>query len=129
MSRTKFLSDAIIEKLTVRCANVYYEEGVQVGMEKKKYPFITFELEDIGTSDGATTYALEINIVDYGKIKSDAEEIADVVQDDLDCYCHIDDNIQFRSYRDGRKTVKEDDKLVIRKRMMFEIVMYDLKGV
>lgn len=128
MSRTEALSDALIEMIKVRCNNVYYEEGVQVGMEKKKYPFVTLELEDIGNTDGATKYVLELNVIDYGKIKSTAEELADKIQDDLDHINYIDENIQFRSYKDGRKTIKEDDKQVIRKRLMFEIIMYDLKG-
>jgi hypothetical protein len=128
MSRTKALSDALIEMIKARCPNAYYEEGVQVGMEKKKYPFVTLELEDVGYTDGSTKYVLELNVIDYGKIKSIAEQLADKIQDDLDHITYIDENIQFRSYKDGRKTIKEDDKQVIRKRLMFEIIMYDLKG-
>lgn len=128
MSRTKSLSDAIIAKLKARCPNIYYEDGVQVGVGNKNYPFITFELMEIGTKDGATKYLLEMDIVDYGKIKSTAEKLADDVQDDFHFYYHIDSEIQFRSYKEDRKSIKEEDKLVIRKRVVFELDLYDLRG-
>lgn len=129
MSRTESLSKIIIAKLKERCPNVYYEEGVQVGIEKKNYPFVTFELVEIGAEDGATKYSLEMDIIDYGKIKSEAEKLADDVQSDFDFLYHLDSDIQFRCYRDDRKSVKEEDKLIIRKRVLFELVLYDLKGV
>lgn len=128
MSRTKSLSDVIIAKLKDRCTNIYYEDGVQVGIEKKKYPFVTFELYELGTNNGATRFSLEIDVIDYGKAKSTVEMLADDIQNEFDFYIHLDENIQFRCYKDDKKTIKEDDKLVLRKRITIEVVLYDLKG-
>lgn len=104
--------------------NVYYEGN----QDSAVYPRLVFELSEVSYDYGKTLYQLEINIIDYGTSTRAVEDMADNVQSTLNKYYFINNEIQFSVYRGLRQTVKEDDKLIIRRRLLFEIQLHELKG-
>lgn len=123
MSKTENLRTALQALLKTVSTTVSYET-----VPTKTYPYLVFELEEVGKSDGKVQYQLEINAVDYGADSSDVEELADTVQELLHKYYHLDENIQFSSYQGIRHSVREDDPKIIRRRMLFEVQLHELKG-
>lgn len=103
---------------------VYYE-GLQ---ESGKYLYLVYELSEVSYDSGKTLYQLEVNIFDYGTDTRTVEDLADTVQSILSKYYFINDEIQFAAYRGSRQKVSEDDKLIIRRRLLFEIHLHELKG-
>jgi len=103
---------------------VYYE-GLQ---ESGKYLYLVYELSEVSYDSGKTLYQLEVNIFDYGTDTRTVEDLADTVQSTLSKYYFINDEIQFAVYRGSRQKVSEDDKLIIRRRLLFEIHLHELKG-
>lgn len=104
--------------------NVYYEGN----QDSAVYPRLVFELSEVSYDYGKTLYQLEINIIDYGTSTRVVEDMADNVQSTLNKYYFINNEIQFSVYRGLRQTVREDDKLIIRRRLLFEIQLHELKG-
>ena len=123
MSKTESLRAALQSLLKTISTTVSYES-----VPIKTYPYLVFELEEVGKFDGKVQYQLEINAVDCGTDSSDVEELSDAVQELLHKYYHLDENIQFSSYQGIRHSVKEDDPKIIRRRMLFEVQLHELKG-
>lgn len=111
----------IFKSLTTK---VYYE-GLQ---ESGKYLYLVYELSEVSYDSGKTLYQLEVNIFDYGTDTRIVEDLADTIQSTLSKYYFINDEIQFAVYRGSRQKVSEDDKLIIRRRLLFEIHLHELKG-
>lgn len=104
--------------------NVYYEGN----QDPAVYPRLVFELNEVSYDSGKTLFQLEVNIIDYGTSTRTVEDLADTVQDALNKYYFINSEIQFSVYRGLRQKVEEDDKLIIRRRLLFEIHLHELKG-
>ena len=104
--------------------NVYYEGN----QDPAVYPRLVFELSEVSYDSGKTLYQLEINIIDYGTSTRVVEDLADNVQSTLNKYYFINDEIQFAVYRGLRQKVEEDDKLIIRRRLLFEIQLHEMRG-
>lgn len=104
--------------------NVYYEGN----QDSAVYPRLVFELSEVSYDYGKTLYQLEINIIDYGTSTKIVENLADTVQSTLNKYYFINDEIQFAVYRGLRQKVEEDDKLIIRRRILFEIQLHEMRG-
>ncbi len=104
--------------------NVYYEGN----QDPAVYPRLVFDLSEVTYDSGKTLYQLEINIIDYGTSTKAIEELTDTVQSTLNKYYFINDEIQFAVYRGLRQKVEEDDKQIIRRRLLFEIQLHELKG-
>jgi hypothetical protein len=104
--------------------NVYYEGNQDPGA----YPRIVFELSEVSYNSGKTLYQLEVNIIDYGTSTRVVEDLADTVQSALNKYYFINSEIQFSVYRGLRQKVEEEDKLIVRRRLLFEIHLHELKG-
>ena len=124
-SKTIALRDALQNLLNSLTENVYYEEA----SVSRHYPYIVFELSELGFSDERTLIQMEVNAFDYGKSSSTVEMISDEIQEALDQYYFINDYIQFCIYKDSRQIIKEMDKKIIRRRMLFEIHLHERKGV
>lgn len=105
-------------------ANVYYEGN----QDPAVYPRLVFELNEVSYDSGKTLFQLEVNIIDYGTSTRTVEDLADTVQSTLNKYYFINSEIQFRAYKGLRQKVEEDDKLIIRRRLLFEIHLHELKG-
>lgn len=104
--------------------NVYYEGN----QDPAVYPRLVFELNEVSYDSGKTLFQLEVNIIDYGTSTRTVEDLADTVQNALNKYYFINSEIQFSVYRGLRQKVKEDDKKIIRRRLLFEIHLHELKG-
>lgn len=104
--------------------NTYFEEA----SSDASYPYLVYEINELVSNYGKTTLQLEVNILDYGKASRVCEDLADTVQVTLDRYYFINDKIQFAIYKGNRNTIKEEDKKIIRRRMIFEIQLHELRG-
>lgn len=104
--------------------NVYYEGN----QDPAVYPRLVFDLSEVTYDSGKTLYQLEINIIDYGTSTKIVENLADTVQSTLNKYYFINDEIQFAVYRGLRQKVEEDDKQIIRRRLLFEIQLHEMRG-
>lgn len=104
--------------------NVYYEGN----QDPAVYPRLVFELNEVSYDSGKTLFQLEVNIIDYGTSTRTVEDLADTVQNALNKYYFINSEIQFSVYRGLRQKVEEDDKKIIRRRLLFEIHLHELKG-
>lgn len=105
-------------------ANVYYEGN----QDSAIYPRLVFENSEVSYDYGKTLYQLEVNIFDYGTSTKAVENLADNVQSALNKYYFINDEIQFVVYRGLRQKVEEEDKLIIRRRLLFEIQLHVMEG-
>ena len=124
MSKSIALRTALQTILITKASNVYYEEAP----DTHPYPYVVYELSELSHDSGRTLIQLEVNVIDHGDSTSVAEALADDIQDALHKLYYIDTSIQFSSYKNQRNTVKEDDKQIIRRRLLFEIHLHELKG-
>lgn len=124
MSKTWILRIELQRLFKTLATNAYYEDN----QEENIYPRIIFELSETTYDYGKTIYMLEVNVIDYGTETKTAEYLADDVQAVLNKYYFMNDEIQFVSYKGPRQRVVEDDKLIIRRRLLFEIHLHELKG-
>lgn len=122
-SKTVVLRTILQKKLKEQVANVYYD----IRPEALKYPCIIYELWEVTHEDMKTIMSLEANVLDYGTKTTQAETIADNIQKTLYKYHFINKTIQFMIYQGTRQVVQEDDKKIIRRRLTFEIQLYDRK--
>jgi len=111
----------LFETLTPK---VYYEEN----QDPAVYPRLVFELSEVSYDFGKTLYQLEVNVIDHGTSTRAVEDLADTVQTVLNKYYFINTEVQFVIYKSIRQKVEEEDKLIIRRRLLFEIQLHELKG-
>ena len=124
MSKSIALRTALQTILKAKASNIYYEEAP----DTHPYPYVVYELSELSHDSGRTLIQLEVNVIDRGDSTSVAETLADEIQDALHKLYYIDASIQFSSYKNQRNTIKEDDKQIIRRRLLFEIHLHELKG-
>lgn len=123
VSKTIALREVLQTLLKTVTQNVSYETA-----PTNAYPYVVFNLDEVGKSDAKTQYQLEINAVGHGVDSSPIEALADTVQELLHKYHHIDQSIQFSIYQGIRHSVREEDPQIIRQRMLFELQLHELKG-
>lgn len=124
MSKTIELKKALNTLLKTVATRVFYEEAAAI----KVYPYVVFELSEIGYDAGKTLYQLEVNALDYGSDTTTVETLADDIQELLNKYYYINTNIQFSIYKGIKGSVKESEKEIIRRRLLFEVQLHELKG-
>lgn len=104
--------------------NVYYG----IAPDTAPYPYLVYELIELTYDYGKTLMELEVNIMDYGTSSSAVEILADTLQEKLNKYDFINHEIQFMIYKGNRNRIEEEDKKIIRRRLLFEIQLHELKG-
>jgi len=124
VSKTIALRAELKRVLKTLTGHVYGEKAP----EKAPYPHAVFELSEVLSSDGKTIFQFEVNIIDYGLSETAAETLSDTIQEAFNKYSFINAEIQFTSYKGLRQTIKEDDHRIIRRRLLFEIQLHELKG-
>lgn len=124
VSKTIALRTELQRLLKTLTANVYYEEAPS----PPPYPYMVYELSEFSSDYGKTLMEIEVNILDYGASSSSVEVLADSLQDALHGYTFINTEIQLRLYKGMRQRVVEEDKQIIRRRLLFEIHLHELKG-
>ena len=124
MDKTESLKTEVKSLLKTQAVRVSYGSAPK----KKEYPYVVFELSELGFSDGKTTYQLEVNAVDSGDVSKPVDDLSDNIQKKLHGTCLLNEDIQFVVYRGARQSVTEDNPDLIRRRMLFEVHLHELKG-
>ena len=83
------------------------------------YPYATFLLKTLQSTDGKTQCRLEVNCV--AKDAAEVETIADSIWDAFDGYSHLDAHSAFEVYPQQRDIIEEEDKEIERRRLIFEL--------
>lgn len=123
MSKTIELRTELQRIFKTITANVHYE----IALDNSPYPYLVYETNELYHEYGKTVMQLEVNILDYGTNTSTVESLADTLQKKLHKYHYMNNEIQFSIYRLGRITVQEEDKKIRRRRLTFEIQLYEFK--
>lgn len=121
MSKTKALRTAVVEVIRRYASCVYY------GQADPEHPkqYVVYDLEEISRADNRTDMQLEINCMDYGTDTSACETMADSLQKAFDHIVVSKDEIFFNAYIDRRQPVYEEDRKIIRRRLMFNLYLYE----
>lgn len=117
MSKTVALRKAISERLKTACPRVYYGQADK----STARPYVVYTVETVATEDDMETMELEANVMDYGADTEPCETIADEVERLFDKWYYLDEEIQFSTYEDRRQPVQEEDRQIIRRRILIEI--------
>lgn len=121
MSKTMELRTELQKYLEECCSNVHYETAPT----PYRYPYLVYELQELSYMDHKTVMQLEVNAIDYGDSTQRMEGLSDQVQDVFD-HLHAEaSGLFFSVYKDKRQNVQEADTKVIRRRMLFEIHLYE----
>lgn len=95
----------------------------EVDYRKRKkpvmYPYVTFLLKILQSTDGKTQCRLEVNCV--AKDAAKVETMADGIWDAFDGYSFLDDHTAFEIYPQQRDIIEEEDKEIERRRLVFEL--------
>ena len=124
MSKTIELREELTRIFKTLIEEVHYE----VVPESSPYPYLSYKLDEIRSEYGKSFIIAEVNILDYGTETRIVEALADKIQERLHKYYFINDKIQFSSYKLVRNIVEEEDKKIRRRRLTFEIQLFELKG-
>lgn len=119
--KTKIIREKIRTLLlTTGCNDV----SVPPRTNTDNYPYITFEIHEIANSYGETIGQVEVNCVGKG-LSADIDDLADEVQQLLHEYFYIDTTVAFRLFKSNRNIVEEEDKEIIRRRILFDLYFHE----
>ncbi len=124
MSKTWALRVELQKIFKVLTNNVFYEGNQDFNI----YPRLVYELSEVSYNSGKILYQLEVNIFEHGTSTKAVDDLADSLQNTLNKHYFINNEIQFAVYRGLRQKVEEKDKSIIRRRLLFEIHLHELKG-
>lgn len=124
MSRTQELKREVKKILRRHCENVFYEEA----STSRTYPYIVFEIRELSFDSGMALCRMEVNVIDRGDNSESIESACDGIQNDFDRAHAMTARIQFSAYRLDRQIVREEDKKILRRRMNFEIHLYERRN-
>lgn len=108
-------------KLLEASAHVYFGTAPS----SVEYPCIVWNLQELAYEDGLSLQELETDVMDYGEDTAPAEAIADDLQKHLDHFQTLTDAFEVSVYRERRQPLQENDKLVIRRRLTFQVRLYE----
>ena len=108
-------------KLLEASAHVYFGTAPS----SVEYPCIVWNLQELTYEDGLSLQELEADVMDYGEDTSPAEAIADDLQKRLDHFQTLTDAFEVSVYRERRQPLQENDKLVIQRRLTFQVRLYE----
>lgn len=87
--------------------------------------YVIFSVEEVTRQDGRITYELEVNCIDYGYDTELCEEMADSITAALDHSVTIEEEIEFHVYANRRNNVSAQDEKIIRRRLTFDLYLYE----
>ena len=127
MAKTKKLRIQLQTKLTaaLTAAQISGKVFYSYAPKDASRPYVIFSLEEITREDGRITYELEINCVDYGRDTDRCEDMADTITAALDHTVTITEDIEFHIYANRRNNVSADDVNIIRRRLTFDLYLYE----
>lgn len=109
------------QKLLESCAHVYFGTAPS----SVENPCIVWNLQELSYEDGLSLQELEADVMDYGEDTAPAETIADDLQQRLDHFQALEETFEVSVYRERRQPLQENDKLVIRRRLTFQVRLYE----
>lgn len=104
---------------TAGCS-VYYGQAE----EKAAFPYAIYSVDTISTIDCVEYCQLEVNVVDYGRDTSTAENIADTIKHIFDHNTFDSDAVSFTVYFDRKNNVEAEDRKIVRRRLVFDFNLY-----
>lgn len=90
-----------------------------------EFPYLVYNLQEVSYEDSLSLQELEVDAVDYGTDTAPAEAIADSLQTLLDHHYALTEEFQASIYRERRQPIYENDKSVIRRRLTFQVRLYE----
>lgn len=117
-TNSKELHKAITTILKTRVSTVSYENIPK----PVTYPYAVFSTRLLGTSSGRQNYQLEVDVV--SRDIETTEDLADLIQEDLDYQVINNSKIFFHVYRSTRYPVVEEDKDIERRHLVFDLYFY-----
>lgn len=121
MSKTTALRRAVRETISQYAPHAYYGQA-KSGHGKD---YAVYELSEVSYTDNQYVMRLEVNCMGYGSDTSACENMADQIQKAFDHNLVNNDEIMFISYIESRQPVYEEDRNIIRRRLLFEIHLYE----
>ena len=108
-------------KLNVLTESVYYGTAPS----DAGFLYLVYTLEEVSCDEGLSLQELEVDVVDYGPSTAAAERMADDLQRELDHLHAVTEAFQISVYRERRQPVFEDDKLIVRRRLTFQVRLHE----
>ena len=103
-------------------AALYYDHAPS---QQHKAKYVIFSVEEVTKLDERIAYELEINCNDYGEDTEACENMADAIAAALDHSVHISESIAFYIYANRRNNVRADDEKIVRRRLTFDLYLYE----
>ena len=127
MNKTKLLREELRKTLASVLAGAEIEAEIYYTRAPKNHPgkYLIYTLEEVTREDGRITIELEINCHDYGMDTEACENMADVITGSLDHTVTLTEDIEFHVYANRRNNVTEEDEKVIRRRLTFDLYLYE----
>ena len=117
---TENLREYLTQQLEITCPRVYNMDAT----DTSTFPYLVYDL--IGfPEEGKMKYQFEIDIWDRQESSQEVETIAKEIKELFDETVHKDENQLVIIYLTGYKTVREDDKLIKRRMLTFEVSHYE----
>ncbi len=120
MSKTLRIRTAITSLLKSVHPRVYFEDA----KDSAQFPYVIFEYWT-NSSENKEIGMLEVNVWDSGTDTSQIEMLADRVQEALDRYKYHDDYVFMSIYKAQRSSVRDENKSIKRRRLTFEIQIFE----
>lgn len=112
---------ALLNSAIAEIAPAYYSNAT----DGHPSDYIVYTITELSTEDGATNAQAEINCMGYGRDTATTEEMADEVQKALDHAVLANDDVFLFATPSSRNIITEEDKKIIRRRLIFDIRMYE----
>lgn len=120
MSKTLKIRKAVRDELIQIVERSYYAHAPAEVVK----PYAVFLVDEVSTIDGCTVANLLIEVSDYGTDDTTVDSLCDAAQAVFDHWVYNDGVIEIASYLDSRKAITENDKLILRRRLEFELRIY-----
>lgn len=119
--QTAKLREFLQERMEAISARRYYGSAPA----SAEFPYLVWNLEEIAYEGAMALLELEIDAVDYGESTAQAESMADLLQKSLHNLHQLTDDFFVAIYRERRQPIYENDKSIIRRRLIFQVRLHE----
>ena len=121
MSKTIQFQGVITTILKEVTPYVYFE----IALTPDHYPYVMFEFVELLLDYDRIPIQLEINVIGTDADTEAMGVMADLIQQKLDHYYYLDENMQFRTYKGNRNNIKEENVEYIKRQLLFDVSLYE----
>ena len=93
--------------------------------ETAQLPYVIYDLQTVSMFDGVRMCELEINVVGYGRDTTPVENVCDRIERVFDHKTFNENDVSFTSYFERKSRVDSEDRKIIRRRLVFNINLYE----